>query len=179
MIGSPLAVMAATVTAVLAGLLLRWIVPPPRSLQSRMQAYLAPTASLARFTPSGGVLWRVFGPIIVQVAESAGKVLERSGDQITVTKLRQAGWYRTVSESDMISAYRLAQLKTIAIGVGLGVIVGQLLALSPSMRVLVVVLGPGRRWERVTDPVSTRRLKKGASSCGSRSTRSTSFWPCE
>ena len=83
----------------------------------------------------------MFGPIIAQIAESAGKVLERSGDQITVTKLRQAGWYRTVSESEMVSAYRLAQLKTIAIGVGLGVLVGQVLALSPSTRVLVVVLG--------------------------------------
>ena len=161
MIGSPLAFLAAAMTALLAGLLLRWVVPPPRPLRSRMRAYLAPTTSLVRPSPAAGVLWRVFGPIVTQAAESAGKVLERSGDQITVTKLRQAGWYRDVGEPDMISAYRLAQLKTIAIGVGLGVMVGQVLTLSPSMRFLVVglalVVGATRHRSRIDKAIDGRR----------------------
>ena len=161
MIGSPLAFLAASMTAVVAGLLLRWVVPPPRSLRSRMQAYLAPTASLVRPSPAGGVLWRVFGPIVTQAVESAGKVLERSGDHVTVTKLRQAGWFRNVGELDMISAYRLAQLKAIVIGVGLGVIFGQVLGLPSSMRVLVVglglVVGATRHRSRIEKAIEGRR----------------------
>lgn len=134
MIDSPLALLAAATTALLAGLTIRWIVPPPRSLRSRMQPYLAPATSVVRPSPAGGAFWRVFGPIVTQAAESAGRLLERSGDQVTVAKLRQAGWYRDVPEPDMISAYRMAQLKAIAIGVLLGVLAGHVLALSPVTR---------------------------------------------
>jgi tight adherence protein C len=161
MMGSPMAILAAAATALLVGVTTRWIAPPPRSLRSRMQPYLSPAASITRPSPAAGTFWRVFGPIVTQAAEAAGRLLERSGDQVTVAKLRQAGWYRDVPEPEMITAYRLAQLRFIGLGVGLGVVAGQVLALSPAVRLALVglglVVGATRPRARVERAIEERR----------------------
>jgi tight adherence protein C len=83
----------------------------------------------------------VFGPIIRSLAEWSGRLLDRSGEQVSLLKLRQAGWYRAVSEEESLSAYRVAQLRSIAIFSSLGLVAGQVLGLSGLQRVLLMLLG--------------------------------------
>jgi tight adherence protein C len=138
---SSLSVLAAGITSLTAALMVRLILPPARTLASRLHPYLSPTRSTSRRARSGGPIVVVFGPMIRSLARSVGKVLERSGDQITILKLRQAGWYRDVAEEESVAAYRLSQLRSIAIGVGLALVAGQLLALAPLQRLILASLG--------------------------------------
>jgi len=138
---SSLTLLAAGVTSLTAALAVRLIFPPARSLASRIHPYLAPARALSRKPGSGGPISAVFGPIVRSLAGSVGKVLERSGDQVTILKLRQAGWYREVAEEESVAAYRLAQLRSIAVGVGLALVAGQLLALAPLQRLILASLG--------------------------------------
>lgn len=135
-----LSLLAAGMTALAAALLMRIVVPPARSLASRLEPYLAPTRAPVRRV-AGGPVSAVFGPIIRSLAEWSGRLLDRSGEQVSLLKLRQAGWYRAVSEEESLSAYRVAQLRSIAIFSSLGLVAGQVLGLSGLQRVLLMLLG--------------------------------------
>lgn len=136
----PLTVAAALLSGLVAALLVRTLLPPPRRLASRIDPYLNPSALNRRPTRSGPIS-AVFGPMVKSLAEWVGRFLERSGGQLTFVKLRQAGWYRDLAEEDAVPAFRMAQLRTICIGIGAGLIVGHLLGMSPLLRVLLVALG--------------------------------------
>ena len=75
------------------------------------------------------------------LAASVGRVLERSGENVTILELRQAGWYREVPEEETVPAFRMAQLRTISIAAGLAFLVGMVLGSSPVQRIVLVVLG--------------------------------------
>ncbi|HEX6220924.1 MAG TPA: hypothetical protein VF115_07505, partial [Acidimicrobiia bacterium] len=108
---TPMAVLAASLSAFAAGLILRLVVPPPRRLRSRVGPYLSPTmTTISRSGPSGPVR-SVFGPIVRDVADWVGRRLDRSGAGVTMVRLRRADWYRGMSEERMVGSYRLAQLK--------------------------------------------------------------------
>ena len=132
---------AAGTTALAAGLVVHALFPPARSLTSRLNPYLSPT----RMTPTrptvAGPVSAVFGPMLRSLAASVGRVLERSGEKVTILELRQAGWYRDVPEDETVQAFRMAQLRTIAIGAGMAFLVGVVLGLSPGQRIVLVVLG--------------------------------------
>ena len=157
---SPLPVLAASASAVAIGLLVRALVPPPRSLASRMRPYLAPAIG-SRPDIRRGPVGKVFGPIIRQAAESVGKVLERSGDQVTILKLRQAGWYRALPEEEMVAAYRVAQLRSIAVGCILGAgaawALGGGLVLFTILTGLGLIVGGTRQRGRIEKSIETRR----------------------
>lgn len=161
MTGTPLTLLAAGSSAILAGLLVRLLVPPPRSLRSRLQPYLAPSVSTVRPEIRGGPVKRVFGPIFDQTAQWLGRLLERSGDAVTVSKLRQAGWYRELSETDMVGAYRADQLKAVLLAVGLAVVVGQLMGAGPGPRLVLIalglVIGATRQRSRIDKAIEKRR----------------------
>jgi tight adherence protein C len=89
----------------------------------------------------GGTVHAVFGPLVNYLARSVGRLLERSGDEVTALKLRQAAWYRDLSEAESLAVYRLAQLRSVLIGVGLALLVGQLLGLAPLPRIVLTLLG--------------------------------------
>lgn len=133
-------VVAALASAVAAGLVMRALVPPPRRLAHRVGPYLTPTISTVR-SQHVGPLTRVFGPIVGDVAEWIGSALDRAGSGVTLVRLRQAGWFRGVSEEEMVGAYRVRQLRAIAIGLGIGVAVGHLLGSSFQVRSLLASLG--------------------------------------
>ena len=157
---SPLAFLAAGVSAIAVALLVRTMVPPPRSLASRIRPYLAPALGV-RAEVRGGSVVKVFGPIVRQLAESGGKVLERSGDQVTILKLRQAGWYRSLPEEEMVSAYRVAQLRSIVIGCVFGATAG--LGARRDVVLFVILIGLGlivgatRQRARIEKAIETRR----------------------
>lgn len=138
---SSLGLLAAGVTALVSALVVREIFPPPRSLASRVHPYLAPTRAASPKSGPGSPLLAVFGPMIRSTADWVGRLLERSDERATVLKLRQAGWYRDAVEDEGVAAHRLAQLRSVALAVGLALIAGQLLALSPLPRLLLVAMG--------------------------------------
>lgn len=158
---TPLMILAAACTALAAGLVMRWAVPPPRRLRGRVDPYLSPTLSRLNSTPDSGLIRSVFGPIVTDVAETLGRVLDRGGAGVTVLKLRQAGWYPGESEADMISAYRLAQLRAVLVGTGLGLALGQAVAATVPVRITLVglglVVGATRTKGRLDRAVEARR----------------------
>lgn len=138
---TPMLLMTAVTTGLFAALVVHALFPPARSLSSRITPYLSPSKVTERNRRSTGPLAAVFVPILRSMAVWVGRVLERSGEQVTILELRQAGWYRDVPEEEVVSAFRMAQLRSIAIGAGLAFLVGQVLGASPLLRIVLVVLG--------------------------------------
>jgi len=158
---SPLVLLAASASALATGLLVTDLIPPPRSLASRLQPYLTPTRSMTRSHRVGGPVTQVFGPIVSQVAETVGRLLEKSGDQVTILKLRQAGWYRQLPEEEMVSAYRVTQLRSMVIATGLGLSVGWAIGASMVQRLVLVglglLVGATRQRSRIDKAIEARR----------------------
>ena len=158
---SPLVLLAAATSAVAAGLMAYVLTPPPRSLASRLQPYLSPTRSMTRTRGARGSVAQVFGPMVRQAAETVGSLLERSGDQVTILKLRQAGWYRQMPEEEMVSAYRVTQLRSMVVATGLGLLAGWAIDASMVQRIalvgLGVLVGATRQRSRIEKAIETRR----------------------
>ena len=155
-------VAAAILTAAAAGLVVRALIPPPRRLHSRLTPYVSP--SLADLSARGrdvGPIRSVFGPMVSDLADVAGRLVDRAGTEVTLTKLRQAGWYRDVPEEHRVGSYRLAQLRSIAFGLAGGLAFGQVLSLTPLSRILLValgaVVGATRTRARLEGAIETRR----------------------
>jgi tight adherence protein C len=138
---TPVVLVAAGTTAIAAGLVVHALFPPARSLASRLNPYLSPSRMTATRPTKAGPLSAVFGPMLRSLATSVGRVLERSGEKVTILELRQAGWYRDVPEGDTVQTFRMAQLRTIAIAAGLAFFVGMVLGSSPVQRIVLVILG--------------------------------------
>ena len=139
-IGS-MSILAAAASALAVGALVKLIAPPPRRLHSRLQPYLSPTSARAAVSVHVGPVGAIFGPIVRDIADWLGRTIDRSGSEVTLTKLRQAGWFPGLPEHEMVSAYRVRQLKTLAIVLALTVGIGQGLGVSPWVRVLLIGLG--------------------------------------
>jgi tight adherence protein C len=138
---TPMMLLAAAFSGLAAGLVLRWAVPPPRRLRGRVDPYLSPT--LTRLSGPGdvGVFRSIFGPIVRDIAESVGRILDRGGSGVTLLKLRQAGWYSGLSEAEMVSGYRLAQLRTFVVWVVGALVIGH--AIGATLPVRLILLGLG------------------------------------
>lgn len=132
---------AALTSAVAAALVMRLISPPPRRLASRIRRYTNPSLSQLGQPLVHGVVASVFGPIVRDVAEWVGAVLDRAGSEVTISRLRQAGWFEDLHTQEMVNAYRLAQLRTLAVYVALAIGVGQLISASMLLRAVLVALG--------------------------------------
>lgn len=158
---TPLSLLAGACTAFAAGLLLRLLVPPPRRLHSRIDPYVSP--SLSRMTRSHevGPLRSVFGPMVRDLANWLGRIMDRSGSAVTISRLRQAGWFPGHSELEMISGYRMAQLRALFAGVLLSAAVGQVLGATLPVRGLLaglgVVVGATRTRGRLERAIEARR----------------------
>ena len=158
---SELTLVAPLLSAVVAAMVARLIVPPPRRLHDRVFPYVSPTlVNLARPAPIG-VLRSVFGPMIQDLADLAGRFLDRGGPAVTLQRLRQAGWFQGVAEQDMVVAYRLQQLRALVLSLTVAVALGQLLGATAAIRLLLVVLaavaGATRTRGRLDRAVAERR----------------------
>lgn len=158
---TPLAILAAACTGLAVGLAMRWAVPPPRRLRGRVDPYLSPTLSGLNAPSGKGVVGSVFGPIARDVADVLGRMLDRGGAGVTLLKLRQVGWYRGQSESDMIASHRMAQLRAVMVGVGLALALGQALGAGAGLRLtlagLGLVVGATRTRARLDRAIESRR----------------------
>lgn len=155
-----LVVIAAGATSLVAALVVRALFPPGRRLASRINPYLSPSQTPARRLPSSAPLVAVFGPMIRSLAESVEGLLERSAEEVTSLQLRQAGWYREVAEEEAVSAFRLAQLRSIALATGVALVLGQILGLSAIQRVVLVglslIVGTTRQRSTLNSAIAER-----------------------
>ena len=139
---TPMSVLAAALTALAVGLVAVLVVPPPRRLRGRVEPYLTPSLGVAvRSGVTSNWVDSVFGPMVRDVADWVGRRLDRTGSGTTVLRLRQAGWFKGMTEDRMLGAFRLMQLKTLAISLLAAVIVGQALDLSWALRTVLLGLG--------------------------------------
>lgn len=138
MIVTPLIVLAAASTACAGGLLVRSLVRPPRPLRHRLRPYLVPSLSVQ---PSSNAMSRILGPMISAAASRLGAILDRSGSEVTATRIRQAGWYRGVDAPDVVHLYRLAQLKAVVLGMGAGAAAGWAVGMSVPADIGLAALG--------------------------------------
>ena len=158
---TPLSLLASAAVALAVGLIVRMIVPPPRRLHDRLDPYVSPTLSALSRPKAAGPVRSVFGPIVSDVADSLGRLLDRSGSRVTVLRLRQAGWFSGQSEAGMISGYRMAQLRALTVAVVIGVALGQILGASLPLRLVLVglgfVVGATRTRGRLDKAIEARR----------------------
>jgi len=158
---SPLAILAAALSALAVGLLFREIVPPPRRLHARVEPYVSPTLSALTVPKDLGPVRSVFGPMIRDIANRVGRALDRSGSDVTLLRLRQADWFEGLTESEMVASYRLAQLRALVTGLATAAVLGQVLGASPALRLVLVglgtVFGATRFRGRLDKAIETRR----------------------
>jgi len=138
---TPLAILASAVAACAVELILVTLVPPPSRLRGRVDPYIAPSLVAVGACVRSGSIRAVFGPIVKDVADRLGRLLDRSGSAVTLLKLRQAGLFRGLPDEQMLTAYRLRQLRTLLVALAIAVAVGQLIEVSLTLRVVLVVLG--------------------------------------
>lgn len=157
----PLVLPAAVMSAIAAGLLVRFVAPPPRRLRARLAPYLAPTTALLSVPPQRGVLASIFGPIIRDAANWVGRVADRTSGEVTALRLKQAGWFEGASDHELVAAYRVMLLKGISVSVATAVAVGQLLGSSLQLRLALivpaVVVGMTRARGRLDKAITQRR----------------------
>jgi Flp pilus assembly protein TadB len=158
---NPVVVLASLCTAVAGGLIIRSIAPPPKRLRDRVRPYTTPGLSTLGSVIHDGAITSVFGPIVRDVADAVGRILDRSGSEVTLSKLRQAGWFAGVPESEMVMGYRVLQLRTLGVSIVLAAVLGQVLGVSPMLRVMLVglglMVGINRTRGRLDRAIETRR----------------------
>jgi Flp pilus assembly protein TadB len=103
-----------------------------------MTPYLVPQV-LGRPAPSTGVVGSVFGPILRDLADRLGSAVDRAGAGAVVLKIRQAGWYAGLEAEEMISRYRLLQLRVTVTALVAGLAAGWAIRATPT--VLMVIAG--------------------------------------
>jgi Flp pilus assembly protein TadB len=130
---------AALATAVVAGIVVAAIVPAPRRLHSRVAPYTSPRGASAKGAQTG-VIAAVFGPIVRDLADRLGRVVDRSGESASLVKLRQAGWFPGLDESDLLARYRARQLKSTAVSVVVGLAVARVIGARPVVAGVLVAL---------------------------------------
>ncbi len=128
------AMLPALFTGLAIAMLVRGLLPPRRSLASRLSPYSVigrtslgrPTSSVepAAGTLTGTTLQRLFGPPIQSLARSLNRIIETGGDEALLLRLRQANLLQDIPEASRIQEYRIRQLGAASAGVGIGAILG-------------------------------------------------------
>ncbi len=131
---------ACVASAVVSGLVIRMLIPPRADLSSRTTPYMNPTVS-SRERATAGVLGQVLGPILQSVADGLNQLVEQLGSRVTSLRVRQAGWFQDASDVDLLSAYRVAQLRSTLVGAVVGFGVSRLLGLRFAPSLLLTLLG--------------------------------------
>lgn len=153
-------VVAALATSIVFGLAVRLIVPPPKSLASRVRPYLAPTVARAS-EPGRGAFAQIFGPILSQAADALSRILERPGREMTLLRLRQAGMFEGIPDEEVVGAYRMSQLRFVASGTVGGLagatIIGLPLSSKIALGLLGLVVGGTRQRGRIEKAIDDRR----------------------
>ena len=155
---SPMAVVASFASAVVVAASVWLVVPPPRRLRSRLQPYLRPVARSAPIPTNA--FGAIFGPMLEDLSSRLGSLIDRDGS-MSALRLRQAGWSAVGRDADLVSMYRLRQLRSVALGaaagVGLGLALQGSIFLMTSLSALGSIAGAGRLRGSVDSAIDARR----------------------
>ncbi len=144
---------AALLTGVAVTALVSVLVPPTRRLAPRVRPYtVASRTSLGRSAdvlsvaaPSavvgGGTLRRMVRPGLQALADRLGRLVDSSGEEAMLLKLRQAGMMLHLPEGERLRVYRIKQLGTTALFTVGGVLAAVVLGAAPGLVVLSGLLG--------------------------------------
>jgi Flp pilus assembly protein TadB len=163
------------VTGVAVAAAVRLALPPTPRLAGRVRPYtVASRTALGRSADvrpvadpgpllSPATLQRLLRPLIERLASRVGAVVDRTGDEALLLRLRQAGMLRDVAEDARVQEHRVRQLTGALVwGVGLG---GAALAVGagPVAALLLAVLGlvaGVARWRgRIDREIEARRAR--------------------
>ena len=160
---SPLAALASIASAALFALAVRSVVPPPKPLRRRLRPYLMPSVGTVRAPAWGGPFTRMFAPMVTSMAGRIGQIIDGSGRATTATRIRQAGWYRGLEAEELVSAFRVAQLRSLVVFVGLGIGVGFAFDMPMpavgALAALGTLIGGSRQRGRLDKAIEARREK--------------------
>lgn len=165
------ALLPALLTGIAVALLARLIVPPRRSLASRLSAYSIPgrtslgrpvdTVEPATGTVRGTTLQRLFGPPIQSLAHGLNRIIETGGDEALLLRLRQANLLQNIPEGSRVHEYRIRQLAAavagVGIGAGLGLVIFQKTGTALGLAVIGFIVGATRWRGRVDGAIEDRR----------------------
>lgn len=158
---TPLVVVAAAASALAVGGVMTWLVPPTPRLGNRVRPYLTPAGS-ALGSSSGNPVVGVFGPMVTRLATAVGRRLDSSSDEALSVRLRQAGIYPDLGDSERVAAYRLGQVRALVAGAVMGGAIGGLVGLSNSGVMGLALVGSlgvvGRARGSVERSLESRRL---------------------
>lgn len=158
---SPLAVLAAAMSALALGLLVNLVVPLPKRLRPRLDPYLSPSLVTLASPVSHGPLRAVFGPIILDIANWVGSRIDSAGSGVTLIRIRRAGWFPDMPEHEKVGAYRVTQLRTLALGLVAALLLGHVLGATIPIRLVLAglgaLIGVTRTRGRLEKAIETRR----------------------
>ena len=148
---------AAAITALAAGLLMRALVPPPARLAGRVRPYTiagrGAAAALSSIHPGTQLL--------AKWAARLGALLEGGGGERLAVRLRQSGLFPGLSGEQSLAAFRVKQLGAAFTWLGGSVMVGVALRLPAprtlALSVLALVIGVTRQKGMVDRAVEQRR----------------------
>lgn len=159
---SPLMLVAATSSALVAGAAMALLLPPTPRLGPRVRPYVSPSGSTPTSDPRSAVV-RIFGPIVMRLATALGRRLDSSGEEALAIRLRQAGLYPDMDDETRVAAFRLRQLRNLVVGAGVGGLLATAIGFStPGVVGLVLVGGVaalGRTRGRVERILEARQLR--------------------
>ena len=129
------------------------LVQPTRRLAARVRPYTvisrsslgrAPDVRTRALSGSGvgvGAVGQLLSPIVGSLAQLLGRLVEASSEEAMSLKLRQAGFFPSLSEDERLQEYRIRQLG-MTVGAGaLGVLVGAAVGSGASVALLLGTLG--------------------------------------
>lgn len=143
---------AALASGVLVAGLASLLIPPTRRLSSRVRPYTAISRiSLGRppdlTSPTGGSLvgdgafGRVFGPIVMSLANRFGRLLDSGAEQSMALRIRQAGMFQDAPEEQRVMEFRIRQLGAGAVGAILGFAAGRVFVMGSGVTLALTLLG--------------------------------------
>ncbi|MGH8912312.1 MAG: type II secretion system F family protein, partial [Acidimicrobiia bacterium] len=103
------------------------------------------------------------GPIVMRLATTLGRRLDSAGDEGLARRLRQAGFHPDLDDAERVSAFRLRQLRSLAVwGGGAGLVAAALGLSTPGLvglGMVGAVAGVGRTRGRVERVLERRQLR--------------------
>jgi pilus assembly protein TadC len=135
---------AGILSAVAVASIVRWLSPPPVRLAPRVRPYNATTRvgyNVPLPAVGTGPPWhRLVRALGQPLAERLSRFLDRDGGAAAHLRLRQTGLFQGLDDKQMLEAYRLRQLGSLAIAVAIAVIAASLFDLPISRALALVAL---------------------------------------
>lgn len=168
----PTVTLAGLLTAIFVMLAVSRVIPMPKRLAGRVRPYvIGHRVSLGRSADvralgsgggsSGSALVGVFRPMLLAVATRLDRLIDRQGESNLSGKIRQAGLFPDLPESQRVGAYRIRQLGNVATWGAGAVLLVPILGLSVAqflgIEFLLLIVGATRQRGRLERAVEERR----------------------